>query len=94
MPVAVPGGRRALQAAGLAALYYGPRGRLSGSGSTVLAFAPEEHARKIVATMRTAFEGRGVDAKAWALGVGLSGARVERPWEVSLQLRARSLVSF
>jgi homoserine kinase len=33
--------------------------------------------------MRTAFEGCGVQAKAWALDVDLSGARVEPPTEVS-----------
>ena len=55
---------------------------LSGSGPTVLAFAPETNARGIAAAMRAAFEGRGVDAKAWALDVDLSGARVEPPGEV------------
>jgi homoserine kinase len=55
---------------------------LSGSGPTVLAFAPETNAREIAAAMRAAFEGRGVDAKAWALDVDLSGARVEPPGEV------------
>src|ERR687896_1094289 len=50
---------------------------LSGSGPTVLAFAPEEQAEKVAAAMRTAFEGRGVRAIAWALDVDLSGARVE-----------------
>ena len=52
---------------------------LSGSGPTVLAFAPEEHAQKIAAAMRAAFGQRGVRAKAWALDVDLSGARVEPP---------------
>jgi homoserine kinase len=55
---------------------------LSGSGPTVLAFAPDEQAEKIAAAMRTAFEGRGVRAKAWALDVDPSGARVEPPGEV------------
>ncbi len=55
---------------------------LSGSGPTVLAFAPETSAHKIAAAMRAAFEGRGVDAKAWALDVDLSGARVEPPGEI------------
>lgn len=56
---------------------------LSGSGPTVLAFAPEERAEKIAAAMRAAFERRSVQAKAWALDVDLSGARVEPPGEVS-----------
>ena len=55
---------------------------LSGSGPTVLAFAPETNARGIAAAMLSAFEGRGVGAKAWALDVDLSGARVEPPGEV------------
>ena len=55
---------------------------LSGSGPTVLAFAPEEHALGIAAEMRAAFERSGVQAKAWALDVDLSGARVEPPGEV------------
>lgn len=37
---------------------------LSGSGPTVLAFAPEEQAEKIAAAMRAAFEKRDVQAKA------------------------------
>jgi homoserine kinase len=56
---------------------------LSGSGPTVLAFTPEERAEKIAAAMRAAFERRSVQAKAWALDVDLSGARVEPPGEVS-----------
>jgi homoserine kinase len=56
---------------------------LSGSGPTVLAFAPEEHALGIATEMRAAFERHGVQAKAWALAVDLSGARVEPPGEVS-----------
>lgn len=55
---------------------------LSGSGPTVLAFAPEEHALRIAAAMRAAFERHGVQARAWALDVDLSGARVEPPGEV------------
>jgi homoserine kinase len=55
---------------------------LSGSGPTVLAFTPEDHARKIAAAMHTAFERHGVQAKAWALDVDLSGARVEPPGEI------------
>ncbi len=56
---------------------------LSGSGPTVLAFAPEEHAQRIATAMRAAFEQRGVLAKAWALDVDLAGARVEPPGEVA-----------
>ena len=55
---------------------------LSGSGPTVLAFAPEGPARKIAAAMRAAFEARDVRAKAWALDVDLAGARVEPPGEI------------
>jgi len=58
---------------------------LSGSGPTVLAFAPEERAREIASAMRTAFEARGVVAKSWALDVDLAGARVEPPEEVIVQ---------
>src|ERR687890_526250 len=56
---------------------------LSGSGPAILAFAPEAHAPRIAPAMRAAFEGRSVQAKAWALDVDLSGARVEPPTEVS-----------
>jgi homoserine kinase len=56
---------------------------LSGSGPTVLAFTPEEQAKKIAAAMRAAFEGRSVQAKAWTLDVDLMGARVEPPGEIS-----------
>ena len=55
---------------------------LSGSGPTVLAFAPEEHAQEITIAMHTAFEAHGVQAKACALDVDLSGAQVEPPGEV------------
>jgi homoserine kinase len=55
---------------------------LSGSGPTVLALAPDEHAPKIASAMRAAFEARKVEAKAWVLDVDLSGARVEPPGEV------------
>ena len=55
---------------------------LSGSGPTVLAFTPEGSAREIAAAMREAFESRDVTAKAWALDVDLSGARVEPQGEV------------
>jgi len=56
---------------------------LSGSGPTVLAFSPEEHASRIARAMRQAFEAREVQAKAWALDVDLSGARVEPPGTVA-----------
>ncbi|MDP8951759.1 MAG: homoserine kinase [Actinomycetota bacterium] len=56
---------------------------LSGSGPTVLALAPGEHAQKIASAMCTAFQAREVQAKAWVLDVDLSGARVELPGEVS-----------
>jgi len=66
-----------------AALANGAYGAcLSGSGPTVLAFAPEEHAPKIAPAMQTAFEARGVAAKSWALDIDLAGARVEPPGEV------------
>ena len=52
---------------------------LSGSGPTVLAFAPEDSAITIASAMKTAFETRGVVAKSWALDVDLAGARVEPP---------------
>jgi homoserine kinase len=56
---------------------------LSGSGPTVLAFAPETRAGEIASAMQAAFEARGVLAKSWALDVDLAGARVEPPGEVS-----------
>lgn len=52
---------------------------LSGSGPTVLAFAPEKHAGDIAEAMRAAFEKRSVRAQVWALDVDLAGARVEPP---------------
>ncbi len=55
---------------------------LSGSGPTVLAFAPETGAREIASAMRATFEARGVRAEAWPLDVDLAGARVEPPEEV------------
>jgi homoserine kinase len=55
---------------------------LSGSGPTVLAFASENDAEKIAAAMHATFEQRDVGAKAWALDVDLSGARVEPPGDV------------
>ena len=66
-----------------AALAGGAHGAcLSGSGPTVLAFAPEAKARKIASAMRAAFEWRDVEAKAWSLDVDLAGARVEPPEEI------------
>ncbi len=56
---------------------------LSGSGPTILAFSSEDHAGKIARAMRAAFAQRSVQAKAWALDVNLSGARVEPPGEVA-----------
>jgi homoserine kinase len=55
---------------------------LSGSGPTVLAFAPEVSSLKVASAMRLAFEGRGVEARAWSLDVDLAGAQVEPPGEV------------
>jgi homoserine kinase len=67
-----------------AALVNGAYGAcLSGSGPTVLAFAPDEQVQKIASAMRAAFEERKVHAKAWALDVDLNGARVEPPGEVA-----------
>jgi homoserine kinase len=66
-----------------AALENGAYGAcLSGSGPTVLAFAPEAGAQEIASAMRVAFETWGVRADAWALDVDLAGARVEPPDEV------------
>ena len=66
-----------------AALANGAYGAcLSGSGPTVLAFAPEASAPNIAAAMRAAFEARGVEAKCWSLDVDLNGAQVEPPGEV------------
>jgi homoserine kinase len=56
---------------------------LSGSGSTVLALAPDEHATAVARAMQATFEKRKVRAKARALDVDLSGARVEPPGEVA-----------
>ena len=67
-----------------AALETGAHGScLSGSGPTVLAFAPKPEAPAIAAAMRDAFEARGVEANSWALEVDLMGARVEPPGEVA-----------
>ncbi|HEX6711151.1 MAG TPA: homoserine kinase [Rubrobacter sp.] len=63
-----------------AALANGAYGAcLSGSGPTVLAFAPEERVLEIASAMRMAFEAHRVTAKSWALDVDLAGARVEPP---------------
>jgi homoserine kinase len=68
-----------------AALAYGAYGAcLSGSGPTVLAFAPEEHAPQIARAMQTAFEAQRVASKSWALEIDLAGARVEPPGEVAV----------
>ncbi|PLS83553.1 MAG: homoserine kinase [Actinobacteria bacterium] len=56
---------------------------LSGSGPTVLAFAPEQHADRIARAMHATFEERGIEAPAWVLDVDLAGARVEPPGEVA-----------
>jgi homoserine kinase len=68
-----------------AALANGAYGAcLSGSGPTVLAFAPEEHAPQIARAMQTAFEAQRVASKSWALEIDLAGARVEPPGEVAV----------
>jgi homoserine kinase len=64
---------------------------LSGSGPTVLAFAPVTRAREIASAMKTAFEARGVVAESLALDVDLAGARVEPPEEVSALSPVHSL---
>nr|MBA2345585.1 hypothetical protein [Rubrobacter sp.] len=75
-----------------AALANGAYGAcLSGSGPTVLAFAPATKARKIASAMRIAFEERDVEAKAWVLDVDLAGARVEPPGEITI-LRLESIL--
>ena len=66
-----------------AALANGAYGAcLSGSGPTILAFAPEAHAPNVASAMQAAFGARGVTAAAWALDIDLAGARVEPPGEV------------
>jgi homoserine kinase len=66
-----------------AALTSGAYGAcLSGSGPTVLAFAPEARATEIASAMRVAFEERDVRADSRALDVDLAGARVEPPEEI------------
>jgi len=77
----IPGLEDVIEAAGEEGAYGAC---LSGSGPTVLAFCPEERADAVARAMRTAFEGRGVAAEAWALDVDLSGARVEPAGEVPL----------
>jgi homoserine kinase len=67
-----------------AALANGAHGAcLSGSGPTVLAFAPEQRAMEIASAMQTAFEAQDVRAESWALDVDLAGARVEPPGKVT-----------
>jgi homoserine kinase len=75
----IPGLRDVIEAAHSSGAYGAC---LSGSGPTVLAFAPEVHAQEIAIAMHTAFEAHGVQAKACALDVDLSGAQVEPPGEV------------
>jgi len=76
----IPGLEEVIEAAHSSGAYGAS---LSGSGPTILAFAPEDSAEKIAAAMHNAFEARSVQAKAWALDVDLSGARVEPPGEVA-----------
>ena len=75
----IPGLEDVIEAA-LASGAYGAC--LSGSGPTVLAFAPETNALKAASAMRAAFEAHSVTAKSWALDVDLAGARVEPPEEI------------
>jgi homoserine kinase len=66
-----------------AALENGAYGAcLSGSGPTVLAFAPGEHGHAVARAMQATFEKRKVRAERWVLDVDLSGAQVEPPGEV------------
>jgi homoserine kinase len=66
-----------------AALANGAYGAcLSGSGPTVLAFAPEIRAPRIAPAMQAAFEAQGIIAQSWTLDIDLTGARVEPPGEV------------
>ncbi|MGF1472455.1 MAG: homoserine kinase [Rubrobacteraceae bacterium] len=55
---------------------------LSGSGPTVIAFAPGDRTTTIADAMHAAFEAREVPTRAWVLDVDLNGARVEPPGEV------------
>ena len=75
----IPGLEDVIEAA-LASGAYGAC--LSGSGPTVLAFAPEEHASRIASATQRAFERHGVETRSWALDIDLAGARVEPPGEV------------
>ena len=66
-----------------AALANGAYGAcLSGSGPTVLAFAPEMRAPRIAPAMQAAFEAHGITAQSRTLDIDLTGARVEPPGEV------------
>jgi homoserine kinase len=68
-----------------AALENGAYGAcLSGSGPTVLAFAPHATAARIAPAMQAAFELRGVASRSWTLDVDLNGAQVEPPGEVPI----------
>ena len=75
----IPGLEDVIEAA-LANGAYGAS--LSGSGPTVLAFAPETRAPRITPAMQAAFEARGITAQSWTLDIDLAGARVEPPGEV------------
>jgi homoserine kinase len=75
----IPGLEDVIEAA-LASGAYGAC--LSGSGPTVLAFAPEENAPRIASATQRAFERHGVETRSWALDIDLAGARVEPPGEV------------
>ena len=76
----IPGLEDVIEAA-LASGAYGAC--LSGSGPTVLAFAPGARTPEITSAMQAAFAERGVSAASWALDVDLSGARVEPPGRVA-----------
>ncbi|WP_119066063.1 homoserine kinase [Rubrobacter indicoceani] len=76
----IPGLEEVIETA-LASGAYGSS--LSGSGPTVIAFAPPEKTQEIAAAMREVFTVRGTEAKAYALEVDLAGARVEPPGEVA-----------
>jgi homoserine kinase len=49
---------------------------LSGSGSTLLAFAPEEHAARVADALAAAFTARNLPARAWPLRVDREGTVV------------------
>lgn len=76
----IPGLGEVIDAAHAAGAYGAA---LSGSGPTVIAFAPEEAAQKVASAMQSAFEARKIETQAWALDVDLAGARVEPPGEVA-----------